>query len=126
MRILKAIVLAAAAALLFVSCVPKTTPESIPGNYSVTCDKTVSLNSGSGIIYSTMYDEVAKLANELKFRTDANDKKVIAVTDKVAAEYKNQASEKIKISVIFTESNQSGKPENKPVVIKSYDFIPVD
>ena len=72
-------------ALLFVSCVQKTDPEGVLGNYSVTCDKTVSAYTGSGIIFTKMYDEVAKLAKELNFRTDANDKKVIAATDKVAA-----------------------------------------
>lgn len=86
----------------------------------------MSAYSGSGVIFTAMYDEVAKLAREMNFRTDANDKKVIAATDKIAAEYKNQASEKITISVVFTEANESGKAEKKPVVLKSYVFTPVE
>ena len=35
-------------ALLFVSCVQKTGPEGVLGNYSVTCDKTVSAYTGPG------------------------------------------------------------------------------
>ena len=46
----------------------------------------MSAYSGSGVIFTAMYDEVAKLAREMNFRTDANDKKVIAATDKIAAE----------------------------------------
>ena len=34
--------------MLFVSCVQKTGPEGVLGNYSVTCDKTVSAYTGSG------------------------------------------------------------------------------
>ena len=86
----------------------------------------MSAYSGSGVIYTTMYDEVAKLTREMDFRTDANDKKILAATDKIAAEYKNQASEKITISVVFTEANESGKAGKKPVVLKSYVFTPVD
>ena len=50
-----------------------------------------------------MYEEVAKLGYEVK--TAANDKAVIAATDKVYEARKNQASEAITISVGFKEGN---------------------
>lgn len=71
-----------------------------------------------------MYEEVAKLGYEVK--TAANDKAVIAATDKVYEARKNQASEAITISVGFKEGNVSGKSENTPVVIKTYTLTPVE
>lgn len=123
MRIVKSLILAIAAALLLSSC-QVIKPEGTLGTYSVTCDKTVSANTGNGVIFNTMYDAVAKL--KFDFRTSANDKAVIAATDKVAEEYKDQASEPIVISVVFREANAMGEAEKKPVVIKSYNFTPVD
>ncbi len=123
MRIVKSLILAIAAALLLSSC-QVIKPEGTLGTYSVTCDKTVSANTGNGVIFNTMYDAVAKL--KFDFRTSANDKAVIAATDKVAEEYKDQASEPIVISVVFKEANAMGEAEKKPVVIKSYNFTPVD
>ena len=124
MKLLKIIFLAVVSSLLFVSCVEKTGPEGTLGNYSVTCDKTDSVNTGSGIIFTKMSDAVVNL--KLEFRTAANDKTVIATTDKVANEYKNPASEKIVVSVVFTEAKALGESEKKPVVLKTYTFTPVD
>jgi len=123
MKLVKILALAVTTALLFVSCT-KNNSEAPHGNYVVTCDKEVSLHSGSGIIFNEMCEEVAKLGYEVK--TAANDKAVIAATDKVYEARKNQASEAITISVGFKEGNVSGKPENIPVVIKTYTLIPVD
>ena len=124
MKLVKIILLAVAAALLTVSCVQKSGPEGTLGNYSVTNDKgTVNASTGSGIIYTKMYDAVAKL--KFDFRTTANDKAVIAATDKVASDYKDYANETIKISVVFTEANALGEAQKAPVVIKTYTFTPV-
>ena len=123
MKLVKILALAVATALLFVSCT-KNNSEAPHGNYVVTCDKEVSLLSGSGIIFNEMSEEVAKLGYEVK--TAANDKAVIAATDKVYEARKDQASEAITISVGFKEGNVSGKPENTPVVIKTYKLTPVE
>ena len=124
MKIVKSLILAIAATLLFASC-EVTKPEGVLGTYSVTCDKTsVNASTGSGIIFNKLYDAVAKL--KFDFRTDANDKAVLAATDKIAADYKDQASEPIVISVVFREANAMGEAEKKPVVIKSYTFTPVE
>ena len=123
MKLVKILALAVATALLFVSCTQNNS-EAPHGNYVVTCDKDVSLLSGSGSIFSEMYDEVAKLGYEV--RTAANDKAVIAATDKVYEARKNQASEALTISVGFKEGNVSGQPENTPVVIKTYTLTPAE
>lgn len=123
MKLFKIITMAVLSALLFVSC-EVTGPEGVLGTYSVTCDKVVSNNTGSGIIYKQMYDAVAKL--KFEFKTAANDKAVIAATDKVAEDYKNQASEKITLSVVFTEANALNEAQKKPIVLKTYTFTPVD
>ena len=124
MKLFKIIVLAAAAVLLCASCT-KSGTEQVLGNYSVTCDKAVSSSTGSGVIYYAMYNKIVAVARDFNFRTDANDKAVIAAADQIASEYKDQASEKITVSVIFTEANALGEAEKKPVVIKSYTFTPV-
>lgn len=123
MKLFKIITMAVLSALLFVSC-EVTGPEGVLGTYSVTCDKVVSNNTGSGIIYTQMYDAVAKL--KFEFKTASNDKAVIAATDKVAEDYKNQASEKITLSVVFTEANALNEAQKKPIVLKTYTFTPVD
>ena len=123
MKLVKIIILAIAAALLFVSC-ETSGPEGTLGSYSVTCDKEVAGSSGSGIIYKQMYDAVAKL--KFDFRTKANDQAVIAATDKVASDYKDQASEEMTITVYFKEANALGEAEKKAVTIKSYKFTPVN
>ena len=120
MKFFKILILAAVSALLFVSCVQKTGPDGTFGTYSVTCDKMLSTTSGSGIILKTMQNAVVNL--KLDYRTAANDKKVIETTDKIAEENKDKASENMTITVAFTAANDYGKPGNKPVVIKTYQF----
>ena len=127
MKLIKFFTLAIAATLMFASCGDTSSDEPVLGTYSCTCDQNVASSTPNGVIFFAMQNEVIKVSKDFNFRTKENDNAVIAAADKVAKEYKDQAEEKtLTVSVIFTEANAMGKPENKPVVLKDYTFTPID
>ena len=129
MKAFKLIALAAAAcmAICFTSCTKVSGGDDKNlGTYGATCDVSVSTSEGSGVIFSAIRDAVIVTSRSFDFRTDANDKAVIAAADKAAAEHKDQANKKIVVSVIFQPANAMGEAEKKPIVLKSYTFNPVD
>ena len=127
MKAIKLITLAVAAcmALCFTSCTTTGTDTEI-GNYTCTVDVTVSAYEGAGIVFYAMRDAVIKASRDFDFRTSANDNVVIAAADKTAQEYKDQSNKKINVSVVFQPGNAMGEAEKKPVVLKTYTFVPVD
>ena len=127
MKAFKFIALAVAACmtLCFTSCTKTGTDQTL-GTYSATCNVEVSTSEGSGIIFSAIRDAVINASRGFDFRTDANDKAVIAAADKAAAEHKDQANKAIVVSVVFQPANAMGEAEKKPIVIKTYPFTPVN
>lgn len=113
-------------ALSFTSCTKTTDTGKDAGSYTAICDDNVSSSEGSGVIFFAIRDAVLNASRNFDFRTDANDKAVIAAADKAAEEHKNQANKKIVVSVVFQPGHAMGEAEKKPVVIKSYTFTPVD
>ena len=95
-------------------------------SYTAICDTEVSSSEGSGIIFVAIRDAVITASRGFDFRTDSNDKAVIAAADKAAEEHKNQANKKVVVSVVFQPGNAMGEAEKKPVVIKSYTFTPAN
>ena len=126
MKVFKLIAVAATAclALCFTSCTKTTGDDKVVGSYTATCDTDVSSSEGSGVIFVAIRDAVIKASKGFDFRTDANDKAVIAAADKAAEEHKNQANKAIVVSVVFQPGNAMGEAEKKPVVLKSYTFNP--
>ena len=115
--------LAVLMALSLSSCKKTTGDEKVSGTYEVTANvETVDYNKGHGVIFGAMESAVNETARNFSFRTDANDKAVIAAADKAAKEHENQSDIDIVISVVFKPGNVSGQAENKPIVIKSYTF----
>ena len=128
MKAIKFIALAAVACLTlcFTSCTKTTGDDKNVGSYTATCDSDVSSSEGSGVIFYAIRDAVISASRGFDFRTDSNDKAVIAAADKKAEEYKDQANKPIVVSVIFQPGNAMGEAEKKPVVIKSYTFTPAN
>lgn len=126
MKTFKFMALAAAACLSFclVSC-KKDVDEKVSGTYGVTVNVDVDYNKGSGIIFSEMENAVNTVAKDFSFRTKANDDAIIAATDKVEKDYKDQADKEVVISVVFKPGNVVGQPEKNPEVVKAYTFKPV-
>lgn len=128
---MKAIIFIALAAvacltLCFTSCTKTTGDDKTVGTYTATCDSNVSSSEGSGVIFYAIRDAVISASRGFDFRTDSNDKAVIAAADKAAEEHKNQANKQIVVSVVFQPGNAMGEAEKKPVVIKSYTFTPAN
>lgn len=128
MKTVKTILLAVAAcmALCFTSCNKTTDTGKDSGTYTAIADVDLSSKEGSGIIFYQIRDAVILAGRSFNFRTDANDKVVIAAADQVAAQYKDYANKKVVVSVVFQPGNAMGEAEKKPIVIKSYTFIPAN
>ena len=75
--------------------------------------------------FSEMEKAVNTVAKDFSFRTKANDDAIIAATDKVEKDYKDQADKEVVISVVFKPGNVVGQSEKKPEVVKAYTFKPV-
>lgn len=127
MKPFKLVVLAVAAcmALCFTSC-GKINDPGDSGSYTATCNIAVTGSEGSGIIFNKIRDAVILAGRDFNFKTDANDKVVIAAADKVAAEYKDQANKAIVVTVVFRPGNAVGEAEKADIPVKSYTFTPVD
>ena len=97
--------------LSITSCTKTTGDDKTVGSYTATCDTEVSSSEGSGIIYVAIRDAVIKASRGFDFRTDSNDKAVIAAADKAAEEHKDQANKKVVVSVVFQPGNAMGEAE---------------
>lgn len=115
--------LAVLMALCLSSCSKNNNDEKVSGTYGVTANVgTIDYNKGHGIIFGAIENAVNETARNFSFRTDANDKAVIAAADKAAKEHENQSDIDIVISVVFKPGNVSGEAEKKPIEVKSYTF----
>jgi hypothetical protein len=129
MKAFKIIALATAVCLTLCfasSCTKISGNDKDMGSYSAICDSNVSSSEGSGIIYFAIRDAVINASRGFDFRSDSNDKTVIAAADEAAEEHKYQANKKVVVSVVFQPGNAMGEAEKKPVVIKSYTFTPAN
>ena len=125
MKAIKLFAIAAAFIALFASCTKTTDSSEKFGSYSAIANVDLSSKEGSGIIYYQIRDAVIKAAKDFNFRTDANDKAVIAAADAAAETYKDYANKPVVVSVVFQPANALGEAEKKPIVIKSYSFEPI-
>lgn len=121
-----ALALATCAALFLTSC-NKDNNEKVSGVYGVTANvETIDYNKGHGIIFQAIESAVNETAKNFDFKTDANDKAVIAAADKAAKDHENQSDIDIVIDVVFKPGNTMGQAEKKPILVKSYTFKAVE
>ena len=125
MKTFKTVLIALAAALLFVSCTGNVN-DPVKGTYKCTCDKDVSSYTGCGNIFNSMNDAVITAINGRDTRLKANDDIAVNAAAKVAEELKDQAETDFTVYVVFQEGNVMGENEKKPVILKSFNFKPVN
>lgn len=97
-----------------------------PGVYQCTCDKDVSAYTGCGTIFNTMNDAVLNALKNKDVRTPENDQLAINAAAQAAESVKDQAETDFTVHVVFKEGNVMGAPEKEAVILKSFNFKPVN
>ena len=92
------------------------------GTYTCISSVEISSKEASGAIGLHMKDAVilACRNNDIHYRTDANDKIVIAAADEVYEKEKGNANKSIEVYLVFQPSSTLGEAEQKPVRVKTY------
>ena len=123
MKTLKMIAMAAVACLaLCISSCTKTDSGQNFGTYTCLPSETISSKEASGEILSHMKDAVINACrnNNINYRTEANDKIVIAAADEVYNKEKGNANKSIDIYLVFQPSSTLGEAEKKSVTVHTY------
>lgn len=124
MKTLKMIAVAAVAglALCISSCTKTQDSGQDFGTYTCTGSEEISSKEASGAIGLHMRDAViiACRNNNINYRTDANDKIVIAAADEVYEKEKGNANKTMDVYLVFQPSSTLGEAEKKAVRVKTY------
>lgn len=125
MKTLKMIAVAAFACLaLCVSSCTKTDSGQNFGSYTCMPSVDVSSKEASGEILSHMRDAVINACrnNNINYKTDANDKLVIAAADEVYNREKGNANKTMEVYLVFQPSGELGKADKPSVRVKTYQL----
>ena len=123
MKTLKMIAMAAVACLaLCISSCTKTDSGQNFGTYTCMPSETISSNEASGEILSHMRDAVINACrnNNINYRTEANDKIVIAAADEVYNKEKGNANKSIEIYLVFQPSSTLGESDKPSQRVWTY------